>query len=433
MPGFGSMRPSPPMGRGAAGQPPTPTTPMGPPPHMQGPPPGWTGPPPPGWKGPPPPGFGPPQGGPVGPPTPEHHGQTPQGGPPPSAMPNFYGMAPAHPPAPLPASYENSEYHQSPKTPNTPYPDLNNLPAAYEDAIVDWNNISAAHAAVAQILANTDSFAPLPADLYPPVPGGANKSNMTPFGPALVHRSYDISVLWTLLHLAKIILLRSHPAMPPAAQMAAGVCAQSTQPYAMLIGRITAGMQIPLGENLSPFLGAVLTESTMSLFFAGVQFQDPSQREWLVTRLLEIDRKSGWASSGIIARGCETAWERAASMGRGPPYSRRTRRLGVEGPLVLDRSVPEGHSNWRDKEGDDGSKGGRIDERRASVVGQEGQGGDGDERRYGAARWGQGDGSEKRSISGDTRYVVKSGLSPWAMNLLGTDEDLRAGLERVGL
>jgi hypothetical protein len=159
---------------------------------------------------------------------------------------------------------------------------------------------------------------------------------MTPFGPALIHRSYDISIIWTLLHLAKIILIRSHPAMPPAAQMAAGVGAQATQPYATLIGRITAGMRLPMGEDLSPSLGSVLTESTLSLFFAGVQYQDPRQREWLITRLLDIDRRTGWASAGIIARGCETAWEKAASMGRGPPYERRTRRVGEEGPVELE-------------------------------------------------------------------------------------------------
>ena len=262
--------------------------------------------------------------------------------------------------------------------------------------------MTAAHATVAQILTNAEAFAPLPPDICPPVPSG--KDNMTPFGPALVHRSYDISIIWTLLHLAKIILLRSHPAMPPAAQMAAGVGAQATQPYAMLIGRITAGMQIPLGEDLSPSLGAVLTESTLSLFFAGVQYQDPTQREWLITRLLEVDRRTGWASAGIIARGCETAWEKAAAMGRGPPYERRTRRIGEQGPLVLDPMAPQGSSSWRERDGDAFGKG----------AGQQ-MGGTGRER------------NEEKG------FIVKSRIPPWAMNLLGTEEDLRVGMERVGL
>ena len=226
---------------------------------------------------------------------------------------------------------------------------------------------------------------------------------MTPFGPALVHRSYDISVLWTLLHLSKIVLLRSHPAMPPAMMMAAGVCAQATGPYATLIGRIAAGMQLPLSEDLSPFLGSVLQESTMSLFFAGVQYQDKGQREWTITRLLEIDRRTGWASAGIIARGVETSWERAAQMGRGPPYKRRTRRVGEEGPLVLEE---EGVSppNWRKKEGDNAvSKGARVEE----LVH--------DER------------------DPERRYSAKPRMVTWAKNVFGTEEDLRAGMERVGL
>lgn len=225
---------------------------------------------------------------------------------------------------------------------------------------------------------------------------------MTPFGPALVHRSYDISVLWTLLHLAKIILLRSHPAMPPAMMMAAGVCAQATGPYATLIGRITAGMQLPVGTDLSPFLGSVLQESTMSMFFAGVQYQDPAQREWTITRLLEIDRRTGWASAGVIARGIETSWEKVAEMGRGPKYKRRTRRMGEEGPLILEE---QGNSplNWRNRERENAAaKGARMEE---MVSG----------------------GEDERRLSGKPRMVT------WARNVFGTEEDLQSGMERIGL
>lgn len=402
MPGFGSMGP-PPTRPGQPNQPPTPTTPMGPPPHMQGPPPGWTG--------PPPPGFGPPAGPPTPGPGPPSQGQTPPGIPP-SAMPNFYGMAPARPHAPLTSGYANPNYERSATSPNEQRPQYSNLPAAYDEAISEWNDITAAHAAITNVLANSESFAPLPPELCPIAPG--NPSNMTPFGPAIVHRSYDISILWTLLHLANILLLRSHPAMPPAAQMAAGIGAPATAPYAQLIGRITAGMQIPMGEDLSPFLGAVLTESTLSLFFAGVQYQDPMQREWLVTRLLEIDRRTGWATAGIIARGCETAWEKAAGMGRGPPYVRRTRRTEEEGSLMLEAG---GAKNWRAKEKSAMGQGTRE-------VGNEG------EDRY-TGREGEGRTRERGDV--DQRFVVKSRLAPWAMNILGTEEDLRTGMEKVRL
>jgi hypothetical protein len=155
----------------------------------------------------------------------------------------------------------------------------------------------------------------------------------------------------------------------------------------MLIGRICAGFQMPIDSDLSPFLGAVLTESTLSLFFAGITFQDPRQREWLITRLLETDKRTGWASAGIIAVGCETAWTKAAEIGRGPPYERRTKRA----PAVSLETEEE-------------EIGGRNKEQ-----------------------------ARVQEIHRETRYVVKNRPPPWAMNLLGTEEDLRVGMEKFGL
>ncbi|PSN69199.1 hypothetical protein BS50DRAFT_632992 [Corynespora cassiicola Philippines] len=412
MPGMG-----PPPSKSPAGQPPTPTTPMGPPLHMQGmgPPPGWTGPPPPGWPQMPP--AGPPSGGAMGPPPASQGaqpGQNPQQGQPPRGpppgMPNFFGMAPSRPPIPLPTTYANPEHvphGTSPKPSNTPHPKYADLPAAYDAAIADWNSISQAHATIARFLANTDAFAPLTPDLYPVAPGG----NMTPFGPALIHRSYDISILWSMLHLANILLLRSHPAMPPAAMMAASICAQATQPYAILIGRIAAGMRLPLSDEapLTPSLGAALIESTMSLFFAGVQYQDPAQRDWLITRLLEIDRRTGWASAGVIARACETSYEKAADMGKGPPYKRRTRRMGEPGPIVIDAEGTTESQGWN---------GGSVHNTSSN--------------RGRAQTWHEVD---DKTGNGDTRFIVKyhGGKAPWAMNLLSTDEDLMAGMEKFGI
>jgi hypothetical protein len=154
----------------------------------------------------------------------------------------------------------------------------------------------------------------------------------------------------------------------------------------MVIGRICAGMQMPVTSDLSPFLGAVLTQTTFPLFFAGITFQDPRQREWLITRLLETEKRTGWASAGIIAKGCETAWEKAAEMGRGPPYRRRTEKVRVadDGEEENDRG---GNRNQ-----------GRIQE-----------------------------------VDTEMRFVVKSRPPPWALNLLGTEEDLRVGMERFGL
>jgi hypothetical protein len=330
-------------------------------------------------------------------------------------MPSFYGMAPTRSLAPLPASYANPNHNphdNSPLTPDMPVPKFSDLPVAYEAALADWNSISHAHATVARFLANSEAFAPLAPDLYPPIPGG----NTTPFGPALMHRSYAVSILWTLVHLSNILLLRSHPAMPPAAMVAAGVCAPATQPYAILIGRITAGMQIP-STSLTPSLGAALNESTLSLFFAGIQYRDPAQRDWLISRLLEIDRRTGWASAGAIARSCETTWERAADAGRGPPYDRRrTRKFGEEGPVDLD--TPSHTANE-----------GRV--REGTFKGQwpvE------DIREHVELGW-----TRERQLweadGQDRRFVVKyaTGMVPWAKNLLATDEDLRVDMEKVDI
>ena len=307
-------------------------------------------------------------------------------------MPAFYGMAPTKGPASLPKSYaapNDYTYESPPRPPDALHARSADLAAALACAEEEWEEISHVHATIASYIGGSDAFAPLSEDLYPVAPGG----NMTPFGPALVHRSYDISALWTMLHLSKILLVRSHPAMPPAATVAAGVAAPTTQPYAMLIGRIAASMQVPASDDvpLSPFLGAALIEVTLALFFAGVQYQDPAQRAWLVTRLLAVDRRTGWASAAAIAGACETSWERAAEMGRGPPYQRRTRRPGDDGPIVLDG---EGEGGW--------DSGGAV--------------------KGGAAR-----GDENRFV------VVGSVRVPWAKNLLASEEELRVDMERVGL
>ena len=324
-------------------------------------------------------------------------------------MPNFYGMAPARPHAPITSHYANPGYERSPPTPHVPLPENTDLASAYEAAVNEWDSINAAYATISHVLSSTESFAPLPPELQVIPPG--ETSTMTPFGPALVHRSFDISVLWTLLHLSKIILLRSHPAMPPAMMMAAGVCAQATGPHAMLIGRITASIQLPMGADLSPFLGSVLQESTISLFFAAVQYQDAAQREWTVTRLLDIDRRTGWASAGAVARGVETSWERAAQMGSGPPYKRRTRRMGEEGSLVLEEEEEEEEQEeraspptWRHKEGDSAVRKGARMEEIPDPSGQE-----------------------------ERRFLTRPRMVTWARNVLGTEEDLQAGMERVGL
>ncbi|KAF2271503.1 uncharacterized protein EI97DRAFT_267708 [Westerdykella ornata] len=476
VPGLGAMGPPPTHAQGPRGPPSIPSVPMGPPPHMQtmGPPPGWKGPPPPGWRGGPPPGFQSPppsasqgpasatQGHPsgwTGPPPPGRKGPPPSSGLPaqspnfpgpanqsqgstpqetrgPSASaagPGFYGMAPSRPPGPLPSSYANPNRSASKSPPDPPgdsHAQFSDLAAAYQAALEEWNSISHAHATVASLLSSNPAFAPLTADLYPATtPGGTPAT--TPFGPALIYRSYDISILWTLLHLAQILLLRSHPGMPPAAMVAAAVGAAATQPYAMLIGRIVAGLPLSpsfpassLGSSteqapaLTPALGAAHIESCISLFFAGVQYQDPAQREWLITRLLEIDKRTGWASANVIARSCETAWEKAGEAGRGPPYvERRTRRFGEEAGGAGQRK-----GKGEERAGHKGGSGQLLRERGQQQHHHKPQK---PPDIHHAEEWDE----------GERRYVVRhrAGFVPWAMNLLADERDIRVRMESVAL
>lgn len=100
----------------------------------------------------------------------------------------------------------------------------------------------------------------------------------------------------------------------------------------------------------------------------------------------------------MIAKGCESVWEKQAEMKRGPPYVRRTKRT----------------MRFNEKEG-------YVEDPDDAEL--EGQGSAGSEEKRRVRDEGQ---TEKR-------FLFKSKLAPWAMNLLGTEEDLRMGLERVEL
>jgi hypothetical protein len=218
--------------------------------------------------------------------------------------------------------------------------------------------------------------------------------------------------------------------MPPAMMVAAGISAPATKPYAILIGRISAGLPLPTSRStpsasssapsitedapLTPSLGAALIESTMSLFFAGIQYQDAAQREWLVTRLLDIDRRTGWASAGVVARTCETSWEKAAEAGRGPSYSRRTRTFhDEEGAADVDGN---GNGPTSSSGGWGGERVIHTRPRNPWQVNKEKE-------------------MSEYDDQGEKRFVVRhqSGYVPWAMNLVATEEDLRVGMEKIGI
>ncbi|KAL1638947.1 hypothetical protein SLS58_008405 [Diplodia intermedia] len=226
----------------------------------------------------------------------------------------FYGMAPSSSVRYMPSAFK-PENSPSPD-PSIKLEDQAGLQAATQQALAEWQSIRDALSHYASHLG--PAFAPLADEFTTPIP--------SPFGPALQYRSFDIAVLWAQYHMLEIILTRSHPSMPPAAMMAAGVAAQQTARLATDIGRIVAGIFSGLGPHgapLNPSIGAALIECIMPLFFAGIQYVDPHQRDWLVVNVKDIEARTGWASAGLVANGCQKVWERAGLAGRGPRYDYR--------------------------------------------------------------------------------------------------------------
>ncbi|KAG5983762.1 hypothetical protein E4U55_007227 [Claviceps digitariae] len=150
----------------------------------------------------------------------------------------------------------------------------------------------------------------------------------TPFGTALQYRTYSVAGIWMNYYMGLIHLYRSRPNMPPAAMQAAGMAAPSTAGYAIQIGRIAAGLTDDLSnkKDISTTLAAALIESSFCLFVAAVQLQDNSQRCWVIQRVFDIARLTGWQTARKIAIGCESAWIKVAQLGHGPQY-RRPRHL----------------------------------------------------------------------------------------------------------
>lgn len=304
---------------------------------MQGPPPGWNGQgPPPGWGGrglgiSGPSSGGTPQG--MGGPQMSFQPGLPMNGPPHGmgrgvGMPPFmgggspfepiqYGMAPAPSGQPrVPQAFAENfpeisrEEEQRRKLREQSPEDLD---AATLEAEVEWDAIFKAFQVFQESLG--PEYQPLPIE-YMPVQN-------TPFGAAIYYRTYSIATLQMLYYMAVIILHRCHPSMPAISMIAAGVAAPKTARMAIDIARITAGLvpTDPTGQ-INPALGASLIESTMPLFFAAVQYQDQAQREWVVMKLREISRLTGWATAMRVLLGCQRAWEKAAEMGKGPKYER---------------------------------------------------------------------------------------------------------------
>ncbi|KFY35848.1 hypothetical protein V494_05543 [Pseudogymnoascus sp. VKM F-4513 (FW-928)] len=292
-----------------------------------GPPPGAPGGPPPG--GPPQPPNQQPQGGrgmsmpgmpPSGPPQGRPGMPPPQGGPGAMpAMPSFAGMLPGIRKASLPRGFSPGSEDSPPANSDEGDERLSEQTAKAEE---EWHGIRSVFGMFEQHLG--PDFAPLGPEYAQEI--------LSPFGPAIQYRTYGIAVLWLTYYMGLIVCHRSHPSMPPSAMMAAGLSAQQTGLFANTIGRISAGItaDTSTATRVNIGTGAALTDSCFALFVAGVQIQDQAQRTWIVQRMLDIERLTGFETASHIARGCETSWTRAADMGRGAPYTRYTEQAPVD-------------------------------------------------------------------------------------------------------
>ncbi|KAJ0159295.1 putative transcriptional regulatory protein C15D4.02 [Colletotrichum tanaceti] len=301
--------------------------------------------------GPPPPGGGRPEGPPGGPPNvggPPGRGQSgpppvmaggmpgggPRGrppmgmpppgmmrGPPPGAMPGGNGGSPPMFPGMLPnLGKVTLPMGFSPPRDDSP-------PPPGEEMREDLDSDMAADAAMREWESLREAFEVLRSRFGPEFqPLGAEYADRrdSPFGPTLQYRTFSVAGIWMNYYMGLIHLYRAHPKMPPAAMIAAGIQAQHTVKFAIEIGRIAAGLTDDCTNvvEISTLVGAALIESSFCLFVGGIQYQDNAQRQWIVRRMHDIARLTGWQSARQIAEGCESGWKKAAAMGRGPPYTR---------------------------------------------------------------------------------------------------------------
>lgn len=137
------------------------------------------------------------------------------------------------------------------------------LDTSTTEAMREWDEIRKAFEVFRARLG--PDFEPMGPDVAPPV--------MTPFGPALMYRTYSIAGIWLNYYMGLIVLHRSHPSMPPVAVIAAGMAAPQTGRWANEIARICAGLHEDTTHvsAISTLVGAAFIESCFPLFVAGIQ------------------------------------------------------------------------------------------------------------------------------------------------------------------
>ncbi|PNY27371.1 transcriptional regulatory protein [Tolypocladium capitatum] len=224
--------------------------------------------------------------------------------------PQFPGIVPTHGKFRVPMGF-------SPPMGRSPHTDPNDdsgAPQSLEAAEQEWESIRQGFEAMEFHLGAQ----------FKPLNGEYTDRKETPFGSALQYRTYSVAGIWMNYYMGLIHLYRSRPNMPPAAMQAAQVAAPSTAGYAIQIGRIAAGLADDCSRRLdvSTTLAAAFIESSFCLFVAAVQLQSNDQRAWVIQRMHDISRLTGWQSAKKIAIGCESAWLKAFQLGHGPEYKR---------------------------------------------------------------------------------------------------------------
>ncbi|QYS93483.1 Zn(2)-C6 fungal-type domain-containing protein [Trichoderma simmonsii] len=227
-------------------------------------------------------------------------------------------------------------------TPHSDSQDELDPEATYEAALQEWNAIYSSFEVFKSRLG--PEFQPLGDE-----PDGPRRTK-TPFGDPIYFRTYSIAGIWMNYYMGFIHLYRSHPSMPPVAMRAAGLMAKKTAGFALKIGQIASGLAADCSEYavINTYLGAALIESSFCVFVAGVQYNETRQREWVIQRMHDIARLTGWQSAMQIACGCESAWIKSSTMG-GPEYTRPTIINNVpstiwKNPRRIDKKIDESES-----------------------------------------------------------------------------------------
>ena len=184
-----------------------------------------------------------------GTPTPQGNGESPP----------FPGMMPT------PSTFKAPRGFTPPRKKSPPTEDLdyNDLEEKYNTAMVEWESLLEAFKAFPQYLG--EEYQPLSPEFTSP--------RNSPFGISLQYRSYGIASIWMSYHMGLIHLHRSHPDMPPAAMVAAGIASKLTFQNAIEIGRIAAGLTENTSEmvDVTGLMGAAIIESAFPLFVAAIQ------------------------------------------------------------------------------------------------------------------------------------------------------------------